>query len=117
MATPYLLAWGVVVGAALLMQVALYFGLRGWGAPLVKPLLSWWLLLVLVVPAEVPRQQDHLAPAFLVFLFETFFQGEGRGGAAGRILLAATLVALMAALITWRILLRRRSIDRSDARP
>jgi hypothetical protein len=52
-----------------------------------------------------------------VFLFEALFQGEGRGGPAGRILLAATLVAVLAALISWRILLRRRSIDRSDARP
>ena len=117
MPTSYLLAWGVVVAAAILMQLALYFALRDWRAPLLKPLLAWWLLLVLVVPAEVPRHEENLAPAFLVFLFEALFQGEGRGGPAGRILLAASLVAILVALISWRILLRRRSIDRSDARP
>jgi hypothetical protein len=117
MPTPYLLAWGVVVVAALLMQGALYFVLRDWRAPLVKPLLAWWLLFVLVVPAQVPGHENDLAPAFLVFLFEALFQGEGRAGPAGRILLAATLVAIIAGLVNWRVLLRRRSIDRSDARP
>jgi len=112
METPYLWGWVVVGASGLVLLFALQRALRGWEAPLVKALAGWWLLLVLLVPAQVPRFTDQFAPAFLVFLFERFLQRDGDPAAAGRILAAATVVALVFGLLTWLIghLRRRRRL-------
>lgn len=100
---PYLWAWVAVGAAGLALVFALQRALRGWDAPLVKALAGWWLLLALLVPAQVPRFADQFAPAFLVFLFERFLQRDGDPAAAGRILAAASAVAIVCGLLTWLV--------------
>jgi hypothetical protein len=110
MEMPYLWAWVAAGAAGLALVFALQRALRGWDAPLVKALAGWWLLLALLVPAQVPRFTEQFAPAFLVFLFERFLQRDGDPAAAGRILAAATVAALVLGLLTWLVgRLRRRA--------
>jgi len=107
---PYLWGWVVVGCAALLLLIALQRALRGWGPTLLKCLLGWWLLAVTLAPAQVPRHTDEFAPALIVFVFESLFQRDGSPAAAGRILLAASLLGLVLGLVWYLILrvLRRR---------
>jgi hypothetical protein len=104
---PYLWGWVVVGCAALLLVIALQRALRGYGPTLLKCLLGWWLLAVVLVPAQVPRHNDALAPALIVFLFESVFQRNGSPAAAGRVLLAASVLGLALGLI-WYLALRLR---------
>jgi len=113
MAGPYIWGWIVVVLAVAGIVFALARALRGWEAPLVKGLLGWWLFLLLAMPALIPRTDGDLAPALLVYCFEAFLQREGRSGAAGRVLIAASVLALVFGLATW--LVRRRRQSRAPA--
>jgi hypothetical protein len=108
MAAPYIWGWVVVVLAVAGVVFALARALRGWEAPLVKALLGWWLFLVLAVPARIPRTDGELAPALLVYCFEAFLQRDGRSGAAGRVLIAASALALVLGIATWLVRRRRR---------
>ena len=109
MPMPYVLGWVVVAAAALGLLFALQRATRGWNVPLVKALAGWWLLLVLVVPAQIPRNPDEFAPALVVYLFEAFLQRDGNPAAAGRILAAATALALVLSLVSYLVgRLRRR---------
>jgi hypothetical protein len=111
METSYLWGWVVVGCAAFGLVFALLRALSGLNLPLVKALGGWWLLLVLIVPAQIPRHTDAFAPAFLVFAFEALFQRDGSPDAAGRILAAATAVAIVLGLVTWLIgRFRRRRV-------
>jgi hypothetical protein len=101
METPYVWAWVAVGVSALVLLLALQRALRRWHAPLFKALAGWWLLLVLITPAQVPRHAEDFAPAFLVYLFEALLQREGNPAAAGRILAAASAGAIVLGLLTW----------------
>lgn len=101
----YAWGWLVVGGSALLLVVALGRMLRDWQAPLVKHLVGWCLLAVAVAPAQIPRHTDELAPAIVVFFFESFLQRDGSPDAAGRILLAAGALGLVLGL-AWHGLAR-----------
>jgi len=101
--TPYLWGWVVMVVSGLGLLLALQRALRGWEAPLLKTLVGWWLLVIVLVPAQVPRHTDELAPALIVFSFETFFQRNGSAGPAGRILATASVIALALGLITYLV--------------
>jgi hypothetical protein len=109
MAAAYVWGWVVVVLAVAGLVFALGRTLRDWDAPLLKALSGWWLLLVLAVPARIPRTEGELAPALLVYCFETFLQRDGRPAAAGRILIAASALALVLGLATWLVRRRRRA--------
>jgi hypothetical protein len=110
MATPHVWAWAALVLGTLGLILALQRALRGWDAPLLKSVVGW-LLLVLLVPAQIPRHGDQIAPAFVVFVFEALFQRDGSPDAAARILAAAGAVALALALVTWLVVrIRRRPV-------
>ena len=103
METPYVWAWVVVGVSVLLLLFALQRALRGWHAPLFKALVGWWLLLVFVTPAQVPRHAGDFAPAFLVYLFEALLQRDGNPAVAGRILAAASACAIVLGVVTWLV--------------
>jgi hypothetical protein len=108
MAAPYVWGWLVAVLAAAGLVFALGRAMRGWNAPLVKSLAGWWLFLFLAVPARIPRTDGELAPALLVYCFEAFLQRDGRPAAAGRVLIAASALALVLGIVTWLVRRRRR---------
>ena len=110
----YLWGWLLSGAMALLLLVAAQRALRGWGSTLMKTLLGWWLLVIVLVPAQIPRQTDDYAPAFVVFAFETLFQHNGAPAAAGRILLAGSALGLALGLV-WYFIARGLSRRRSGA--
>ena len=59
-------------------------------------------LLLMVVPAPVPNYEGQLAPAFIVFVFESLFQAEGEPLLAGLILLVTALVGIAAGIFLGR---------------
>jgi hydrogenase/urease accessory protein HupE len=108
MPMPYVWGWVIVGVTALGLLLALGRALRDWDAPLVKALVGWWLAAVLVAPAQIPNHTDHLAPALFVWFFEAFLQRSGSPAAAGRILVAASVVGLVLGLAAWLVGRARR---------
>ncbi|MEM9622985.1 MAG: hypothetical protein AAF993_15145 [Pseudomonadota bacterium] len=98
--TDYQIAWLVIGGAALGGLVSVWFLLRRsrWG---LLPWLAMSLCLTFfVVPVQVPNYPDQLAPAFVVAIFEMFFQIDGQPQASLRMLgLSLGFVALATVLI------------------
>jgi len=113
MAPAYVWGWVVVTLAASGLLFALQRALRGWEAPLLKALAGCWLLVILLVPAQVPRHNEELAPAIVVYVFEALFQRDGNPDPAGRILAAASALALVLGLLWWLVGRFRRG--RADA--
>jgi hypothetical protein len=98
----YVTAWIVILVMAAGGSAALYYLTRS-----MKP--SMWLLLLrvlpgvlLIVPAPVPGY-PNVAPAFVVLVFESLFQAEGRPLPAVIILSAAVVVAVLAVVLGWRM--------------
>ena len=78
----------------------------------------WFLVLVipfvLLMPAPVPGYPGDLAPAFLVALFETLFQPDGKPMVALRLLGIGLIVGIvLASLVVWL----GGSLIRGRARP
>ena len=71
------------------------------GSTTLRDLLRVVALAALFTPAGVPGFTEHLAPAWLVFLFEGVLQSMGNPLPAAIVLLVATVV-LMAAVAAWR---------------
>lgn len=113
MTGPYLWAWVIMAVAT---PVAVYGFLRatsGMALAGARRGLAFLVAVWLLVPAAIPNFPGHYAPAFIVFLFETLFQNDGKPRAAGIILAAATLSAL-ALMLVWvavRRLLKPREIS------
>ena len=91
------LAWWVIVGAALGGAATLYYLLRKLSNSLIRNVFIGLVLTFFVVPAPLPDYPDEWAPAFVVCMFEAFFQIDGQPATSLRILLIA--MALVAALI------------------
>ena len=51
----------------------------------------------LIIPAPIPNHQGYFAPAYVVFIFETFFQIKGSSTISGQVLILAlgTVFSLM----------------------
>lgn len=81
----YALAWIVIAFAAAGGAGALHFVLRG-ARPLLRHALIVFALGFFLLPAPVPNYDGNMAPAFVVAIFELFFQADGRPGIALRIL-------------------------------
>lgn len=103
----YLNAWIVVVVAAGVGWIGLFFLTRGfsphWLKLLVRILIPVWL----VLPAPVPQFPGDYAPAFLIALFEGVFQVDGQPEQSVRLLLLASVV-ILAGVVGWRVYRRRR---------
>jgi hypothetical protein len=107
MTGPYLWAWVIVVVAAPLSMYAFLRGTRGLGLAGLRHALAWLIGLWLLLPAPVPGFPDNYAPAFLVFLFESLFQNDGKPRAAGIILAAGALIYVIG-LLVWLAVRRLR---------
>lgn len=108
MPMPYVLGWAVVAVAVLGLIFALRRALRGWDAPLVKSLVGWWLAAILLAPAQIPNHTEHFAPALFVGFFEAALQRNGSPEAAGRILVAASVLGLVLGVAFWLLGRARR---------
>ena len=90
----YTVAWLIIAMAGVGGALALFTLLRD---------VRWsWLRLILVAgalgffltPAPVPEYSGHWAPAFVVVVFEAFFQTEGTASVGLRLLLLGTLLTV-----------------------
>lgn len=91
------LAWWVIGGAALGGAGVLYYLLRKISNPLIRNIFIGLSVTFFVVPAPLPAYPGEWAPAFVVCIFEAFFQIDGQPAVSLRILLIA--LALVAVLI------------------
>jgi len=98
----YTIAWVVVLGMAGLGSIALFALLGNIKNNLVRVLIVVLSATVLVVPAPVPGYDDQLAPAFIVYLFESMFQTDGHPQTSLRVLLLSlSLVGVLVVLGFW----------------
>lgn len=97
--TAYGWAWLAAAASVLVGLLALWRATRGLPLGRTRPLLAALIAVWLLLPAPVPGYSGHYAPAFLVFLFEWWFQAPGQPRPAGFILLAGGLLVAAAALL------------------
>lgn len=105
------IAWWVIIVAALVGAGTFYYLLRNVGKPLLRLLAVTLTTAFFIVPAPVPGYAEQLAPAFVVCVFELFFQTEGQPEVSLRILLTALGLT---GLLTWvghRYLTSKSSVD------
>ena len=96
------IGWLVVALAAVGVAVSIYGFFRNsrFRGALVFSLVV--LLSLLLVPAPVPGYPGNLAPAFLVVLFESLFQAEGKPLVALRLLGIGLIVGIvLASAMAW----------------
>ena len=99
----YEIAWWVIAGAGVLGCVVLYYPLRHVGA-VVRHLAVCIAAAFFLAPAPVPGHAEQLAPAFVVSIFEMFFQIDGAPGDSLRILLFALVsVAALCLLVHYLV--------------
>ena len=103
-----LIAWTIVVVAAAIGTLGLFYLTREFTNPglrlLTRLLVPVWLLL----PAPVPGFPGSYAPAFLIAIFEALFQVDGRPGQSLRLLVLASTVVILG-VVGWRLVLHRRT--------
>jgi hypothetical protein len=103
------LAWGVVLLAGALGTLALYLLTRKLRWDWLRTLLCWLVPVLLIVPAPVPDFAGNYAPAFVVVVFEAFFQQDGDATVALGWLLGAVCLVVAGVGGYYGILARRRS--------
>ena len=98
-----ILAWVVVfiaaVGATLLLNKLIRFSDDG----LLKKLICFLTFTFFLTPAPVPLYAESWAPAFVIAVFEFFFQAQGSPSESAGILLASLVVvsAIVSAMHIW----------------
>jgi hypothetical protein len=95
----YLYAWLLVAGAGILGVLGLFFLTRNVSSPRLRAVLRLLPPVLLLAPAPVPNYDGQFAPAFIVLVFESLFQAEGKPLAAGLILVVAGTTAIAAGLL------------------
>ena len=103
------LAWGVVLLAGALGTLALYLLTRKLPWDWLRTLLCWLVPVLLIVPAPVPHFAGNYAPAFIVVVFEAFFQRDGNAVEALGWLLGAVCLVVAGVGGYYGFLARRRS--------
>ena len=93
----YTTAWLIIVVSAIGGGAILYWLLRKLPNSLIRKLIIGLSVTFFVVPASLPAYPEQLAPAFVVLVFEAFFQIDGSPGSSLRVLLISLL--LVAVLI------------------
>jgi hypothetical protein len=89
------IAWTIIGVATLLGAGAMWVTFsRHQVVGLLRTSIVALLIALFLVPAPVPNYESELAPAFIVLIFEIFFQTEGHPQASIRNLLVGFLVAL-----------------------
>ena len=102
---PYQLSWVVLSAGSLAVSLAIYYGLISRFTKVTGFLYSAALCIFLLVPAPVPNYENFYAPAYVVYIFETFFQIKGAPALSGQILLLS-ITALMVLLLAGRYFFR-----------
>jgi len=89
------IAWTIIGSATLLGAMAMWVIFsRHQIEGLLRTSIVALLIALFLVPAPVPNHETELAPAFIVLIFETFFQTEGQPQGSLRNLLIGFVVAL-----------------------
>ena len=88
----YETAWVVILSMGLVGAFALSRLLANFRFRFLKWLVVVMTLTIFIVPAPVPNHAPQWAPAFVVAIFEAFFQIDGQPQASLRILLLSILV-------------------------
>ena len=99
----YALAWLVIGVAGLMGTLGLFFLTRSVAHAGLRWVLRLLPLCLMVAPAPVPDYEGHIAPAFIVFTFESLFQAQGTFLPAGIILLIAGITSVCSGLLTGRL--------------
>jgi len=102
-----LIAWTTVLVSATAGAYVLYRILRSNPNRLICNILVAVIFVLFTVPAPVPNHTDQLAPAFVVCIFEAFFQIEGTPAVSLRILLLALAVTAAVAGLAHYLLTGR----------
>jgi hypothetical protein len=114
----YLLAWIVILLAAAGGTAALMLLTRGMAPGLLRNLVRFLPAVLLLVPAPIPGFGGDFAPAFVVLVFESVFQSDGRPfGALAIICAAAAIATLLVAFGSNALGGSSRARQRSDAVP
>ena len=103
---PYQLSWVVLSAGSLAVSLVIYYWLISRFTKVTGFFYSAVLCVFLLVPAPVPNYENFYAPAYVVYIFETFFQIKGAPGLSGQILLlsiTAVIVLLLAGRYFFRI--------------
>ena len=91
--TPYFIGWVVLVGASFLLSLVAFYWLRLLLGFFSSFLTSTLLFVLFTVPAPIPNYEEYFAPAYVVFIFETFFQIKGSSMASAQVLILALVSA------------------------
>ena len=91
--TPYWIGWGILVGASFLVSLVTFYWLRLLLGFFSTFLLSTLLFVFLTVPAPIPNYEGYFAPAYVVLIFETFFQIKGSSKMSAQVLILALVSA------------------------
>ena len=96
------IAWGLAAASAAATAAILWALTKRLGCGFWRAWLLCTGLALMLTPAPVPGFDGHLAPAFIVALFEALFQLQGHPGQSFKLLLAACLAATaLAGLWAW----------------
>lgn len=113
--TPYAVAWLIVAAAAVLGTVGLVFLTRAMGPSVVRLMIRVLPAILLIVPAPIPGYSGHLAPAFVVLIFEGVFQRDGNPMGAVAVLVATAAVAAGLLILGGRRLSRNTDSAHDDS--
>lgn len=105
----YTLAWAVYLGGALIAYACGWWVSRSWPAWLAYPLRAITLALI-VTPWTVTDESSAMGPAWVIAAFDTFVLANGDPLRAGAPLMAASVLALVLALLAcgWHYWRRNR---------
>ena len=99
--TPYLVGWSILIGSSFLLSLVVFFWSRLVFGFFSGFLLSTLVFVFLTIPAPIPNYQGYFAPAYVVFIFETFFQTKGSSTISGQVLIVA-LVSVFLLMMAGR---------------
>ena len=105
--TTYWIGWVVLVGASFAVSLVVFYWLRLLLGFFSSFLMSMLLFVLLTVPAPIPNYEGYFAPAYVVFIFETFFQIKGSSKMSAQVLILA-LVSAFILMMTGRYLSNRK---------
>ena len=110
----FTIAWLTIGGSAICGAAVLYMLLRRLDKPLLRALVITLTLTFFLVPAPVPNFETQLAPAFVVLIFEAFFQIDGSPQVSLRILALSLAAAATVTLLGHYLWSRRAPAPDAD---
>ena len=105
--TPYWIGWSVLVGASFLVSLVAFYWFHLLLGFFSSFLSSTLLFVFLTVPAPIPNYEGYFAPAYVVFIFETFFQIKGSSKMSAQVLML-TLVSAFILMMAGRYLSNKK---------